>query len=140
MSIAFLSKKAWHPQKLVNVEAVWIAEQKAKKEEAAIKEIQRRLKEERAVEEMKKMHEKHAEKTFGIKKKERLDWMYEGVAAQKKQDPDEYLLGKQREEKDTGTNDVKKLLSGEVPGSTWLARPKPTEEFNRMNEDPLTQM
>jgi hypothetical protein len=41
---------------------------------------------------------------------------------------------------DTGASEIKKLESGEVPGSSWLSRPKPTEEFNRMNEDPLTKM
>lgn len=64
---------------------------------------------------------------------------YEGAAAQKP-DADEYLLGKQHVDTDSGTGEVKKLLKGEVPGSTWLARPKATEEFNRMNEDPLTRM
>lgn len=79
MSIAFLSKKAWHPQRLDNSEKVWIAEQAAKKEAAAIREIQRRLKEERSVEEMKAIHDKHAEKTTGIKKSQRLDWMCVGL-------------------------------------------------------------
>ena len=57
-----------------------------------------------------------------------------------KPDPDEFLLGKKHEDQESGTGDVKKLLDGDVPGSTWLARPKPTEEFNRMHADPLTRM
>jgi len=76
MSIAFLFKKAWHPQKVVNAEKVWLAEQADKKEQAKIKEIQRKLREERNVEEMKRLHDNHREKVTGVKKVERLDWMY----------------------------------------------------------------
>jgi hypothetical protein len=76
MSIAFLFKKTWHPQKVENAEKVWVAEQKAKKEEAAIREVQRRLREERSVEEMKRVHDQHTERVTGQKKKvQRLDWM-----------------------------------------------------------------
>ena len=70
-----MCKKAWHPQRIDNSEKVWIAEQREKKEQAAIREIQRKIKEERSVEEMKRLHDKHAEKVTGVKKKERLDWM-----------------------------------------------------------------
>ena len=70
-----MNKKAWHPNTIANSEKVWIAEQAAKKEAAAIREIQRRLKEESSVEEMKALHDTHAEKTTGVKRAQRLDWM-----------------------------------------------------------------
>ena len=52
-----------------------VARSVSKKEAAAIREIQRRLKEESSVEEMKALHDTHAEKTTGVKRAQRLDWM-----------------------------------------------------------------
>ena len=51
MSLSFLSKKSWHTAKHNNVEAVWIAEEKKKAEDAKVAELQKQLKEEREAEE-----------------------------------------------------------------------------------------
>lgn len=133
MSLAFLCKKGWHTSGLQNVEKVWIAEEKKKKEERMMKEYQRQLREELEVEEMQKLHEKAS----GKKKKQRLDWMYESAGA-KRVNPDEYLMGKTF--KDDDKDEDMDVLKGKVPGSTWVNRPKPSEEFQQLKNDPLVQM
>ena len=105
MSLAFLAKKSWHTANLKNVEKVWIAEEKKRKEETNLKEIQMKLEEERANEDLKKMqYEAGLIKTNAPK----LDWMYAGPAARVVNN-DEYLMGKAIETNDD-SNIVKEVL------------------------------
>merc|ERR1719182_1301731 len=111
-----------------------MAEEKKKKEERLMKEYQRQLREELEVEEMQKLHEK----ATGKKKKQRLDWMYESAGANKQTNPDEYLMGKAFKMGDK--NDDMDVIKGKVPGSNWVNRPKASEEFQVLQNDPMVRM
>lgn len=46
MGLSYLNKKVWHPGRMQNMEMVWLAEEKQKKNEKVKKENLKKLKEE----------------------------------------------------------------------------------------------
>lgn len=62
--------------------------------------------------------------------------MYEGPAAQREEEKEEYLLGKVYQEVQANA-EVQKIANGEVPGSLWLQKTKPDDMYLRIREDPL---
>ena len=75
--MAFLNKKSWHPGAFKNQEKKWKLEQEAKREEARVEEIKKRLLEEREKAELDALAV-----AAGVKvAPDRLDWMYRGGAA-----------------------------------------------------------
>ncbi|RHY20503.1 hypothetical protein DYB25_005639 [Aphanomyces astaci] len=136
MSLAFLAKKSWHTSNLSNVEKVWKAEQKAALEDKKLAEWKKNVEEERQLKELRELQAKAS----GTKANttERVDWMYEGpmAASQREKTAEEYLLGKEYEEKPE-ESDLKKLASH--PGSLYMASGAGTasDSFSRLNEDPM---
>ncbi|ETV97478.1 hypothetical protein, variant [Aphanomyces invadans] len=136
MSLAFLAKKSWHTSNLSNVEKVWKAEQKAALEEKKLAEWKKNVEEERQLKELRELQAKAS----GTKANttERVDWMYEGpmAASQREKTAEEYLLGKEYEEKPED-NELKKLSS--QPGSLYMQSGPGTanDAFSRLNEDPM---
>merc|ERR1740117_833705 len=87
--------------------------------------------------ELTKQMQKHKK---GPAKADRLEWMYQGPQAIQKNDPDQYLLGKPFRENE-GKGDLKKLLDGDAPGSTWFQKTNSkAETFQKVNNDPLFMM
>lgn len=135
--LSFLAKKGWHTSTLKNVERKWIAEQKEDREKKKLAELRRQYDEEREVMELTKQMRQH---TKAPAKADRLEWMYQGPQAIQKNDPDQYLLGKPFRENE-GKGNLKKLLDGDAPGSTWFQKTNTkAEQFQKVNEDPIFMM
>jgi len=94
MALSFLSKKAFDPKKPQNVQRVYDAERKVIEENRKLVELQRAMETER---EQEALEREHASNVGRPPKRERLDWMYEGVATSAPS-ADDYLLGRARVE------------------------------------------
>jgi hypothetical protein len=89
-------KKAWHTQKMVNIEKVWLAEQKRLKEEQTIEQLKKERKEDRERQELLKLQEQ-----AGLIKPrlDRVEWLYNNQGIKEENDSKEredYLLGRKR--------------------------------------------
>ncbi|KAI3641816.1 hypothetical protein MIR68_000085 [Amoeboaphelidium protococcarum] len=72
-------KKSWHPATRANLEKVWIAEEKAKKEHQRLDELKKEIQREREAQSLREMQEKSGfvpKDKQKNKQKERLEWMY----------------------------------------------------------------
>ena len=136
MSLSFLSKKSWHTAKHNNVEAVWIAEEKKKAEDAKVAELQKQLKEEREREELARI-------TGEDRGDVGLNWMYTGgtMADQKAKDEKEaqdFLLGREYVAPTDGKSNV---IAGSLADSVSVKRENGTNErneyFAKSHEDPM---
>jgi len=127
-----LNKKQWHTGHIRNIEKVWVAEQKAQKEQDRVKELQKQLTEERSVEAIRKLQKESGLIAQGAG--DRLDWMYQmgtvGPSAE------EYLLGKEFKN-DIAKEEIKQVES--KPGSLFLQTNvnQELEAETRLREDPL---
>jgi hypothetical protein len=107
--LAFLSKKSFHTSNLVNVEKVWLAEQKLEQEKKRLIELQKQLEEERQIQELRQLQAAHGGETAKFIDSA-LDWMYAGPAAgeaeKNKKEAEEFLLGKAFRAKEGKTVDL----------------------------------
>jgi len=133
-AVSFLAKKSWHTATMRHMEKVWLAEQRAASEDKKMAELRQELAEEREMEALRKAHEN----ATGIKKSERVDFLYSEPLLNEPS-ADDYLLGTKYKDK-AGDNDVKNVQS--KPGSLWLDQPALTSESiqdkrTKIREDPL---
>jgi len=117
-----------------HMEKVWLAEQRAASEDKKMAELRQELAEEREMEALRKAHEN----ATGIKKSERVDFLYSEPLLNEPS-ADDYLLGTKYKDK-AGDNDVKNVQS--KPGSLWLDQPALTSDSiqdkrAKIREDPL---
>jgi len=117
-----------------HMEKVWLAEQRAASEDKKMAELRQELAEEREMEALRKAHEC----ATGIKKSERVDFLYSEPLLNEPS-ADDYLLGVKYKDK-IGDNDVKNVQS--KPGSLWLDQPALTSDSvqdkrAKIREDPL---
>jgi hypothetical protein len=107
--LAFLSKKSFHTSNLVNVEKVWLAEQKLEQEKKRLIELQKQLEEERQIQELRQLQAAHGGEAAKFIDSA-LDWMYAGPAAgeaeKNKKEAEEFLLGKAFRAKEGKTVDL----------------------------------
>lgn len=147
-------KKSWHPLTKRNQERVWKAEQLNEQERKKMEQLKRELEEERSLEELKRLQEKG-----GLRKaSNRLEWMYEGGAAEARkgargnghsidEDMEAILLGKRRidelfNDKNGGTGEpVNNLMGGVLAGTGTTAfgakANSAVDEQAKQREDPL---
>lgn len=128
-------KKHFHPLTQENLERVWKAEEKKRKEEERIAQLQQEIQ----IERQKETFEQQAiESGLKKKKKECVDWMYAG---QQTVDTDAYLLGKKIDKNiDAGKEDAQGLSSGasSAPTSNVAAgKFKASDVLAKIKEDPL---
>jgi len=117
-----------------HMEKVWLAEQRAASEEKKMAELRQELAEEREMEALRKAHEN----ATGLRKNERVDFLYSEPLLNEPS-ADDYLLGAKFKDKN-GDNDVKTVQS--KPGSLWLDQPALTSDSiqdkrTKIREDPL---
>ncbi len=102
-ALKFLSKKSWHTGLIKNNEKVWLREQADAEEKKRVAELQKQLDEERRVEEIQRLEiESGRLDPAEVKRRQRIEWMYEDVenahtriAKEKKaKEQEEMLLGK----------------------------------------------
>jgi hypothetical protein len=88
-------KKEWHTQKMVNIEKVWLAEQKRAKEEQMVQQLRKERQEERERQELVRMQE---EAGLIKKRAERVEWMYNNANNEEivNEEREAYLLGKKK--------------------------------------------
>jgi len=96
--LAFLAKKSWHTSNLNNQEKVWLAEQATVAEEAKTRELTRQLQQERETDEVHRLAGRPIQRIDRLDRG--IDWMYQsggpaGVEQRKKEEAEEYLLGKE---------------------------------------------
>jgi len=133
-AVRFLAKKSWHTATMRHMEKVWLAEQRAASEDKKMAELRQELAEEREMEALRKAHES----ATGIKKSERVDFLYSEPLLNEPS-ADDYLLGAKYKDK-VGDNDVKNVQT--KPGSLWLDQPALTSDSiqdkrTKIREDPL---
>lgn len=133
--MGFLHKKGFHPATFRNLEKVWLAESRVEDEKKRLEDYKRELDEERQIEELRRIQAERGD-TVSQRRDRTLDWMYEGPAAQREEEKEEYLLGKVYQEVQANA-EVQKIANGEVPGSLWLQKTKPDDMYLRIREDPL---
>ncbi|XP_065655199.1 pre-mRNA-splicing factor CWC25 homolog [Hydra vulgaris] len=126
-------KKHFHPLTMENLERVWKAEEKKRKEEEQCLQLQQELAEERQREQL----QKQAVESGLIKKKtEKLDWMYSGQQAV---NTEEYLLGKKIDKHVEVMKDddaEKNIIEGNIHKKPIL-QPKASDILAKVKEDPL---
>ncbi|XP_047139259.1 pre-mRNA-splicing factor CWC25 homolog [Hydra vulgaris] len=126
-------KKHFHPLTMENLERVWKAEEKKRKEEEQCLQLQQELAEERQREQL----QKQAVESGLIKKKtEKLDWMYSGQQAV---NTEEYLLGKKIDKHVEVMKDddaEKNIIEGNILKKPIL-QPKASDILAKVKEDPL---
>ena len=133
-ALKFLSKKSWHTGLIKNNEKVWLREQADAEEKKRVAELQKQLDEERRVEEIQRLEiESGRLDPAEVKRRQRIEWMYEDVenahtriAKEKKaKEQEEMLLGKKAASLPTSSNekDPEKLLL--------------IDAENKLREDPL---
>lgn len=102
-ALQFLNKKSWHTGLIKNNEKVWLREQAAAKEQQRVAELQKQLEEERRLEEIQRLEiESGRLDPAEVKRRQRIEWMYEDVATahskaakeQQAKEQEETLLGK----------------------------------------------
>lgn len=132
-------KKHFHPLTQENLERVWKAEEKKKREEERISQLQQEIAQER----QKEAFEQQAiESGIKKKKKERLDWMYSGQQAV---DKEAYLLGKKIDKNVAVAKEEEQgLASGAVTSSSssstsggGASKFKANDVLAKIKEDPL---
>jgi hypothetical protein len=130
-AVSFLAKKSWHVGTMQHKEKVWIAERSAKQEMMKAEELKRELEEEREIESLKRNHET----LTGVKKKERVEFLYRQPIAAGPSEED-YLLGA-RWKAPKEENDLNKLKG--KPGSLWLDSPRNMrlDKMAKIKDDPL---
>eukprot|EP01069_Polyplicarium_translucidae_P012359 Polyplicarium_translucidae@DN5121_c0_g1_i1.p1 len=144
-SAAFINHKPFHPGRLQNIEKVWIAQEKDKKERAEQEELLERRKQEVRIEELRKALRQsegnaHASGRLTLAT-EGMEWMYENPAvAAREREQEEYRLGKKIEEP-SESGDVKalKAMQESTPGTLFASSVTRTTEdtLRKMREDPL---
>ncbi|KAI9914467.1 hypothetical protein PsorP6_008114 [Peronosclerospora sorghi] len=122
---------------VMNVEKVWIAEQKHAAEEKKVAELRKNIEEERQLQELRQLQAAQGNKSAVI---ERVDWMYEGPSSGREKTAEEFLLGREYKGED------EKAAQGDVDLSTTTkygslalntsALPA-NDAFQRLNEDPM---
>eukprot|EP00854_Cymbomonas_tetramitiformis_P028059 gene28059-34710_t len=131
--LAFLNKKSWHTGGFKQIEEVWKREEAKSKEDEKLAELQKQIQEERKAEELQQIAQ-----DFGhTEKVEKLDFMYNTVLAQKKdEDDDVFMLGKPYE---APKEDDKLKKMKYAPGSNFTDdTPKAAnEQWARLNNDPM---
>lgn len=88
-------KKSWHPMLMSNQKRVWEDERKALEERKKIDQLRKERQEERQIQELRQLQEDAG----GIKRVDRVDWMYSGATGGTGGTTEElegYLLGKRR--------------------------------------------
>ena len=98
MGMAFLNKKSWHSGSFVNIEKVWIAEEKYKDERQKYLEKKKKLVEEKYSDELKENMIKAGLLPESVRNK--IDWMYDDFNQKEDKNlAEEYLLGNKKIEK-----------------------------------------
>jgi len=133
-AVSFLQKKSWHTSTMQNMEKVWKAEERTKKEDKKMEELRQELAEEREMEDLRRAQET----LTGVKKKDRVDFIY-AEPLLNEPSADDYLLGQKYKESDDD-NDVKTIR--QKPGSLWLDQPSINSDSiqdkrTKIREDPL---
>lgn len=107
-------KKSWHPQTMQNMERVWKAEERTKREKQQIEQLLKEKAEERMREDL---HQTAVDAGFK-EKGSKLDWMYQGTLY----DKEDYLLGKPIDRAALGKEkEPDPFTMGGQPGATFLA-------------------
>ncbi|KAI3631839.1 hypothetical protein MIR68_010312 [Amoeboaphelidium protococcarum] len=111
-------KKSWHPATRANLEKVWIAEEKAKKEHQRLDELKKEIQRDREAQSLREMQEKSGfvpKDKSKNKQKERLEWMYAVPQLAKEQaaqgDGDKNATGDESNDYLTGKKKVSSLLA-----------------------------
>lgn len=134
-ALKFLSKKSWHTGLIKNNEKVWLREKADAEEKKRVAELQKQLEEERRVEEIQRLEiESGRLDPSEVKRRQRIEWMYEDVenahtriAKEKKaKEQEEMLLGKKAASLPSGGSKDKD------PEKLRL-----TDAENKLREDPL---
>lgn len=98
-----MSKKSWHTGTIKNNETVWLREQADAEEKKRVAELQKQLEEERRIEEIQQLEiESGRLDPSEVKRRQRIEWMYEDVEnahtraakERKAKEEEEALLGK----------------------------------------------
>lgn len=136
-ALKFLSKKSWHTGLIKNNEKVWLREQADAKEKQRVAELQKQLEEERRLEEIQKLEiESGRLNPVEVKRRQRIEWMYEdgptahskAAKEQEAREQEEALLGKKSA----------KLPSGPREKDPDKARLVDVE--SKLREDPMLQI
>ncbi|KAI9291346.1 hypothetical protein K502DRAFT_297069 [Neoconidiobolus thromboides FSU 785] len=131
-------KKSWHPQRMHNMEKVWLEEKKAEDEGKRIEQIKKEIEEQRKIEEMEQLQEQ-----AGLKKRSnKLEWMYaSGPIHQvmEQEEKESYLLGDKKIDKLLGGDKLieggEGLSSGKALDLTNANSIRDTQ--NKIRDDPL---
>mmetsp|Transcript_8934 Transcript_8934/g.26836 ORF Transcript_8934/g.26836 Transcript_8934/m.26836 type:complete len:491 (+) Transcript_8934:155-1627(+) len=136
-ALQFLNNKSWSVARLHNKERVWLAEQKEAEEKKKMEELRKKLADERQLEELRRLEvESGRLDPEALKKRERVDWMYEfsknGPESEKTKE--QYLLGEKEAKLKTEEEEEKETQRGGglLLGSTGI---RDTEA--KLREDPL---
>eukprot|EP00914_Ancora_sagittata_P003138 GHVO01006498.1.p1 GENE.GHVO01006498.1~~GHVO01006498.1.p1 ORF type:complete len:374 (+),score=46.66 GHVO01006498.1:49-1122(+) len=142
-SAAFINHKPFHPGKLQNIEKVWIAQEKEKKEKQGQEELLERRQQEVRIEELRKAL-RQSEGNTSLEGQytlasEGMEWMYENPAQMaREREQEEFRLGK-KIETTTESSDAQTIKAMEkAPGTLFVNSVNKKEDtLRKMREDPL---
>lgn len=131
-------KKSWHPSLMTNQKRVWEEEQRALDERKKIEQIRKEREQERQLQELQELQEAAG----GMKRLQRVDWMYSGPAAGQTNTNEEneaYLLGKRRVDNLIQGNE-KEALQKSADQQSFMAVQNantPRDVAAKIRDDPL---